>query len=332
MSIKVIVTGATGFLGFNLAKKLKSMGFKVVGLGRNIKKGELLKESGIEFIPIDLQEEETLNAIFKEAKYVFHCAAKSSDWGSYQSFYNTNVISTRNVCNACMLNKIERLIYISTPSIYFDYKDKFDIKESDSIPKKFVNNYAKTKYLAEKIVDDAENNGLNVITIRPRAILGIGDTSIIPRIINVNQKKFLPKTVKDDILIDVTFVDNVVESLILAMNAPTEYSGRKYNITNGENIKFYETIEKLVTELGMKYNSKYISYKKAYTVASIMEFLYKFLPNKKPILTKYSVALISFNQTLDILKAKEELGYKPIVSIDEGFKQIITFYKENNRV
>ena len=75
---KVIVTGATGFLGFNLAKRLKSEGFKVLGLGRNIKKGEILKENGIEFIAVDLSEKEKLDEIFTGAKYVFHCAAKAS--------------------------------------------------------------------------------------------------------------------------------------------------------------------------------------------------------------------------------------------------------------
>ena len=326
---KVIVTGATGFLGFNLAKRLKSMGCEVIGLGRDIKKGEKLKKIDIKFIPVDLSDKEKLNEIFNEAKYVFHCAAKSSVWGSYKSFYEANVLGTKNVCSACINNNVERLIYVSSPSIYFDFKDKFNIKETETLPEKFVNNYIKTKYLAEKVIDKAEIDGLNIITIRPRAILGIGDTAIIPRIIKANKTKFIPKTVKDDILIDVTFVDNVVESLILTMKAPKEFSGRKYNITNGENIKFYETIEKFITNLGMKYNSKYISYKKVMFLASVLEFLYKFFPNKEPVFTKYSVALVSFNQTLDISKAKEELGYKPIISVEEGLLKLIEYYKEN---
>ena len=326
---KVIVTGATGFLGFNLAKRLKSMGFEVIGLGRDIKKGGNLKKLDIKFIPVDLSDRKKLNEIFNGAKYVFHCAAKSSVWGSYKSFYDANVTGTKNVCDVCINNNVERLIYVSTPSIYFNYKDKFDIKETETLPEKFVNNYAKTKYLAEKVVDKAEKDGLNVITIRPRAILGIGDTSIIPRIIKANNTKFMPKTVKKDILVDVTFVDNVVESLVLAMKSPKEFSGRKYNITNGENIKFYETIEKFIKNLGIEYDSRYISYKKIMFLASVLEFLYKFFPNKEPVFTKYSVALISFNQTLDISKAKEELGYKPIISIEEGLLKLIEYYKEN---
>ena len=326
---KVIVTGATGFLGFNLAKKLKSMGFEVIGLGRDIKKGENLKKLDINFISVYLSDKEKLSEIFNGAKYVFHCAAKSSVWGSYKSFYEANVIGTQNVCNACINNNVERLIYVSTPSIYFDFKDKLNIKETETLPEKFANNYAKTKYLAENVVDRAEKSGLNVMTIRPRAILGIGDTAIIPRIIKANKTKFIPKTVKGDIIIDVTFVDNVVESLILAMKAPRELSGRKYNITNGENIKFYETIEKFITDLGMRYNSKYISYKKVMFLASILEFLYKFFLNKEPVFTKYSAALVSFNQTLNISKAKEELGYKPIISVEEGLLKLIEYYKEN---
>ncbi len=327
--MKTIVTGATGFLGYNLAKRLLELGFIVVALGRNTEKGKLLTDIGCEFIQVDLTDKDKLLQIFNGADYVFHCAAKSSLWGSYKSFYNSNVTGTQNVVDACIKNNVKKLVHVSSPSIYFEFSDKFDIKETDKLPKKFVNYYAKTKYLSECVVDEGIKNGLNAIIIRPRAIFGAGDTALIPRLIRANAEKFIPKTVKNDILIDITHVKNVVESMILAMNADKKFNGQKYNITNGENIKFYSCIENLITNLGMKYNSKNISYCAVMLIASFLEFIYKFLPNKEPVFTKYSVGLISFNQTLDISKAKNELGYKPVISVEEGFKEVANAYKEN---
>ena len=320
---KVIVTGATGFLGFYLAKKLKLIGLSVIGLGRNLQKGNKLTEFGIEFISVDLSDKENLNKIFQDVDYVFHCAAKSSVWGDYKSFYKANVEGTKNIADLCLKNKVNRLIYVSSPSIYFDFKDKLNIKEEEKLTCHPANNYIKTKIMAENIIDNAFKDGLDVITIRPRGIFGSGDNAILPRLLKANREKYIPRTRKDDILIDITHVYNVVEALILAMQADKKYSGKKYNITNDENIYLYKTIEDILKSKGEKFNSKFIPYNLIFLLVSIMEFIYKFIPNKEPLFTRYSLGLLSFNQTLDISKAKNDLGYKPIISIKDGLKECL---------
>lgn len=329
MKNKVIVTGATGFLGFNLAKRLKEEGFEVIGLGRNIKKAQKLINLGICFKKINLEDLNEVLNITKNTDYVFHCAAKSSLWGSYKSFYNSNVLATKNIASACIQNKVKKLIYVSSPSIYFEFKDKFKIKEDENLPKKYANYYIKTKRKAEEIIDELYlKQGLKVITIRPRGIFGIEDTALLPRLIRAN-KKFIPRTKKEDILIDITYVDNVVESMVLAMHAGDIHNGKKYNITNNEPIYFYSTLEKIINELGLKFNCKYISYNKIIFLAKMLELIYKFIPFSEPVFTSYSIGLLSFNQTLDITKAQRDLNYKPIVSMEEGIKTIVQSYKEN---
>ena len=320
---KLIVTGATGFLGFHLVKRLKKMGFVVIGLGRNVEKGNKINELGANFISIDLSEKEKLNTIFQNVDYVFHCAAKSSVWGDYKSFYKANVEGTKNITDLCLKNNVKRLIYVSSPSIYFDFKDKLNIKETEPPTKHPANNYIKTKIIAENIIDNAFKDGLDVITIRPRGIFGLGDSAILPRLLKANREKFIPKTRKNDILIDITHIDNVVEAMVLAMQTDKKYRGEKYNITNDENIYLYKTLENTINKAGKKFNSKYIPYKLMFILVSIIEFLYKSIPNKEPIFTRYSLGLLSFNQTLDISKAKNDLGYEPIISVEEGLKECL---------
>src|SRR6185437_15399197 len=109
-------------------------------------------------------------------------AALSSPWGKYKDFYQANVLGTENLIKAAP--KDARFIHVSSPSIYFDFSEKHNIKEDDPLPRKPVNYYVKTKLMAEALIDKAFNEQqLNVITIRPRAIFGPYDRAILPRIL-----------------------------------------------------------------------------------------------------------------------------------------------------
>lgn len=326
--MKVVVTGATGFLGKKLAFRLKQMGFDVVGLGRNTSVGKELEAQGINFESIDIaKDKEKLIYIMEKAVYVFHCAALSSPWGKYADFYQANVIGTKNVIEACKAIRVTRLIHVSTPSLYFDFDERLNVKECDPLPKKKMNYYAETKYLAEKEVDDAFKDGLPVITIRPRALFGPEDTTIIPRLIRTNEKKFIPIINNGKALMDITYVENVVDALLLCMDSPSSTLGKKYNITNGEQIELYTLLEKLFKGLNQPFNQKKIPYKVAFLLAELLEIISKlFLKGKEPMLTKYTVSVLSKSQTLSIEKAKEDLGYEPRISVEEGIQQFITWW------
>src|SRR5687767_9007169 len=150
--MKALVTGATGFLGGALTRRLKSMSWDVTALGRNPKKLDELESLDIKSEGIDLKDKSGLINACQDQEIVFHCAAFPSPWGNYEKFYQANVIGTQNVVQACQENKVQRLVYVSTPSIYFDYKSRMNVKETDPLPEP-VSNYAATKLLAEEEVD-----------------------------------------------------------------------------------------------------------------------------------------------------------------------------------
>ena len=180
--MKALVTGATGFLGGALTRRLHSMNWDVTALGRNMSKLDQLENEEIHSFQLDLKDKPGILAGCNNQDVVFHCAAFPSPWGNFEKFYQANVIGTRNVVQACEENNVKRLVYVSTPSIYFDYTSHINVKETDVLPEP-ISNYAATKVLAEEEVDKAFANGLATITIRPRAIFGPGDTAIFPRLI-----------------------------------------------------------------------------------------------------------------------------------------------------
>ncbi|WCN39147.1 NAD-dependent epimerase/dehydratase family protein [Aneurinibacillus uraniidurans] len=331
MKPDVLVTGATGFLGQRLARCLHADGYRVTATGRNSIVGEKLAGVGIGFIPADLADSEAVAALCKGKTYVFHSAALSSPWGKYRDFYQANVVGTKNIIAGCQTHDVSRLIHVSTPSVYFAYEDRLNIREDEPLPQRFVNHYAATKFLAEQEVERAVKSGLPAVMIRPRALFGPGDTTILPRLIRANEKKFVPLINGGQALVDVTYVDNVVDALRLAAVAPETALGQVYNITNGEPLRLIDLLTMLFARLEQPFRQKHLSFTAAYRLAWLMEMASRtVLFGREPILTRYSVGVLAKSQTLDISRARVELGYEPRVSIEEGLNLFVDGWRKQH--
>lgn len=325
--MKVLITGGTGFLGQKLAARLRSS-YDVTILGRNRIVGEQMATQGCQFLPVDLRDKEATVAACSYQDYVFHCGALSSPWGKYRDFYDTNVLGTRNIIQGCQTHNVQRLIHVSTPSVYFDFSHRLNISEFTSLPTP-VNAYAKTKQLAEQEIAAAHKSGLPVITIRPRAIFGPGDPTMLPRLIKVSDRTGIPLINAGKALIDLTYIDNVVDALLLCQAAPDSLLGRIFNITNGQPMHLIDLLETLFEKLNSSFKLKQISYQTADWLAIVMELASNTLMfGKEPLLTRYTVGLLAFSQTLDITAAREELGYQPRVSMEEGLDIFAKCWKE----
>lgn len=309
---KAIITGATGGLGRNLLEFLEKEGWEVLAFGRNKEIGKNFTN----FKSFDLSNPDECLINFETADIVFHCAAKSSPWGSYDEFHRDNVIATKNVLRAMKTFNIPKIVHVSTPSIYFDFQDARNVKEYYQ-PKELVNNYAKTKLIAESLV---LASGFQVSIIRPRGIFGKYDTVLIPRLKKLAEKGFLPLIKGRDALVDVTYVENVVQAMYLcAIKDIHNYA--IFNITNDQPIHISKLFKMVMKELDTEVKYKKINYSFLISIASALEFVSHIFGLKEPLLTKYGVGLISYDQTLDITQAKETLGYKPEISIEEGLRR-----------
>ena len=134
--MKIIVTGTTGFIGRNIAESFSAEGMEIIATGRSEAAGEALAAAGIKFIPADITRQSELETVFEPSDLVIHCAAKTGDWGSYAEFYKANVEGTRNVIRLCDKNGIKKILFISTPSIYYTNKDRFEVREDEPLPEK----------------------------------------------------------------------------------------------------------------------------------------------------------------------------------------------------
>jgi nucleoside-diphosphate-sugar epimerase len=319
----IVISGITSSLGIRLSLTLAEKGIQVLGFARRIDHvKELLSHPLIRLQSADLNDEALIRSICSNADGVVHLAALSAPWGKYADYFHVNVEGTKSIIRAASHSKIKRFVHVSTPSIYFDYRDRLDIAEGDALPSSSVNAYAATKKMAEEAVDLAFSEGLPSITIRPRAIFGPHDKTLFPRVLKACQEGGIPSFRKKSPIVDITYVDNVAHALWLAINAPSSCLGQKYNITNGEPALLGSILELLFTELSIPLKTRRIPYPLAYSTAWAYELKSR-LTGKEPLLTRYSVGVMAYSQTLSIEKARDELNYHPIISLNEGIKRYV---------
>ena len=329
---KVLVTGATGFLGAYILEELKEK-FDLIAVGRNEKKLNELKEKykNLECIKLDLTD---LNSTLglPTADVVVHSAALSTVWGTWEEFYKNNVTATKNIIEYCKKNKVKKIVFISTPSVYTEKRDRFNIKENEFNENNNLNYYIKSKIICEKLILDSESTDLEVVIIRPKGLIGIGDTSILPRILYTNKKIGIPVFKENkEVLIDLTSVENAAYSVLLSIEK-NGISGEIFNITNGNPTVQKEMLEILEKNIGIKFKYKILSFKKIYFAALILERVYKiFRIKKEPIVTKYTVCTLAFSQTLNIERARKVLGYEPKITLEDEIKRFADHYKNSKK-
>lgn len=327
--MKILLTGATGGLGFRTLERLVGNPKieKIIATGRVIKPTHFVENNKVNYILGDLEDANFVSNLVEQVDCIIHAAALSSPWGKYDEFEKANVFTMKNLINAAKMHKIKRFVYVSTPSLYFDGQDRFDVKESDPLPKKFVNAYSKTKYEAELAL---EKSKIPYIILRPRALIGRGDTIIMPRLIRAFQEGKLKIIGDGKNIVDLTSLANVADSIELALFVGCKGINQIYNITNGEPVKLWETIEKVLSLLGYEMNQKKVPYSIVKFISQIMELKAKLTNYKEPALTTYGVGILAKSFTMDISKAKSLLEYSPKVSTDEAIDEFVSWYREIN--
>lgn len=319
--MRILITGGTGFVGSHLADALLAQGHEVHLLGRNF------QASHPQSVPVkaDLGDRPAVVDACMGMDAVYHVGALSAPWGRREDFFRTNVDGTRYVLEGCRRHSVSRLIYVSSPSVVFDGRDQVCITESAPYPAHFLSTYSLTKKLGEDLVAAAAGQGQPAIILRPKAIFGPGDRSLLPRLLEVARRGRLPQIGDGANLVDLTFIDNVVQALLLALKS-TAALGKTYHITNDEHVPLWSVIRRLLERLGLPTRLKTVPVDVAMAAAQLMEWQAS-LTGTEPLLTRYTTAILARTQTYDIRAAQRDLGYTPIVTIDEGLERTLASLK-----
>ena len=269
----------------------------------------------------DLRDRDAVIAACAGVDAVCHVGALSAPWGRAADFHAINVGGTEHVLAGCRAHGVGRMVYVSSPSVVFDGTDHRDLTEDAPYPRRLTSVYSLTKKLGEDRVRAAAAAGLATVTLRPKAVFGPGDTSLLPRLLAAARKGRLPQIGDGRNLVDVTYVDNVVHALLLALTAGAAV-GRTYTITNGEHVPLWDLIKTVLRRLGVNANLRRLPYRVVYALAGLME-LRATLFGGEPLLTRYTAAILAKTQTYNIDAARRDLGYEPVVSVAEGVERTL---------
>ncbi len=327
--MKILLTGATGGLGFRTLERLieNPKIEKIIATGRVIRPTHFVEHNKVNYQLGNLEAVNFVSELVEQVDYIVHAAALSSPWGKYAEFEKANVFTMNNLITTAKTHNIKRFVYVSTPSLYFNGKDRFNVKETDPLPNEFVNAYSKTKREAEVAL---EKSKIPYVTLRPRALIGRGDTIIMPRLIRAFEEGKLKIIGDGKNIVDLTSLANVADSIELSLFVGDAGLYQTYNITNGEPVKLWETIEKVLLMLGHTINKKKIPYSIVKMLSQIMELKAKVTNYQEPALTTYGVGILAKSFTMDISKAKSLLGYSPKVSTNEAIDEFVSWYREVN--
>lgn len=311
--MKILITGASGFIGSHLVKRLLAKKHDLVCLVRKTSKVDFLKKTGISLVTGDILEEEEVNRIFQETRpnSVFHFAAKVLDDKDKESLKANGEI-TRNICSACYKYGIDRLVYTSSVSVISGNRE---VPLTENLPYKASDAYGRSKIEAERIIMDFRVKGLKAAIIRPCMVYGEGEPHLLARILEKVKARRLPvlNVPEMNSKLHIVYIENVVDVLELALEKESALKG-----------------------------TFMVADKEVITIRKFIEILYDSMDGTKPpIVPRWLARGILFipffktkadrifkNRVYDISRAENVLGYNPKVSTEEGLAKTVKWWKE----
>lgn len=322
---RVLVTGATGFIGRHLVRSLIQRGDDVRAMGRNPMRLVELRAMGCEVVSCDLRDSKQVAMACRNISTVVHVGALSTPWGSWQEFLGCNVRGTQNVLAGCLSSGVKRCVFISSPSVTSGKGEIVNQNESAEMPRRAISQYSLSKRMAEQLVVGLPPDQLETVVLRPKAVFGPGDEALLPRLTRAARVRRLRQIGSGLNKVDLTYVDNVVQAIELSIDSD-DAASQTFLITNDEHPMLWEVIRYVCREMGLDHKLRQIPRSVAYAAATALELRAR-LFGGEPLLTRYSVTILAKTQTYDISHAKQRLGYRPRVSLEEGIARTLADLK-----
>lgn len=320
----VLVTGAGGFIGGHLARRLAARGHRVRVLIREGSDRSSFGDAADDVVVGSLNDPESLDRAVDGVTHVYNCAGMSADWGPWEDFRRANVDGPKNVVEAAhRAGTVRRVLHLSTTDVYGYPKVPCD---ENTRPRDIGLPYNRSKVLGERAVwSAAYHTGVPVTVIRPVSVYGPGSKDFVIEIGNLLVQKQMVYIRRGEVPAGLLYVDNAVDGIIAAANAE-ETAGKTYNLRDFESTTWREYISALADGMGVKPPGMSLPTPVATAVATVSEKLYGALRiSARPVLTRHAVHLFDRDQSYGIDRAQEDFGFKSEVDFAEGMRRTLAW-------
>ena len=322
---RVLVTGATGFTGGALAKKLIERGDQVVALVRKSANTKPLEALGVELVYGDITDADAVQRAAEATQIIYHIAAVYRTAGHPDSYYEAvNVQGVQHVIDAARKHNVGRTVHCSTIGVHGDIEE---IPSNETSPFNPGDIYQRTKLAGEQLFAEAMANGLPGSIFRPGAIYGPGDLRLLKMFKQV-KRGFFPLFGGGKNLYHLSYIDDLTDGIILCGEHPNAL-GERFILCSNE----YDTLKALTAtiarQLHVKEPNLSLPVAPLMLAAKICEALCKPLGIDPPLHTR-RVEFFVKSRAFDNRKARRLLGYEPKIGTEEGVRRTIAWYEEND--
>jgi dihydroflavonol-4-reductase len=330
MNNKVLVTGATGFVGSAVTRLLLNRGYEVKTLVRSTSPTKNLEGLKIEKVVGDLKDKDSLKNAMKDCEYLFHVAADYRLWSlNPQELYDNNVTGTENIMLAALESNVKKIVYTSSVATLGLNKDSSPANEDTPVTfNDMIGDYKKSKYIAEEIVKKmVKEQGLQATIVNPSTPIGPGDVKPTPTgklILDAAAGK-MPAYV--DTGLNWVHVNDVAMGHLLALEKGS--IGERYILGN-ENFSMKVLLGKIASITGKSAPKIQLPHGFVLSIAYISEWWANITKAKKePVATVSGVKLSKKKMYFSVDKAKIDLGYQP-KDVMIALRDAINWFKEND--
>jgi nucleoside-diphosphate-sugar epimerase len=316
--MKIFITGASGFVGGHLTEAL-SKSHEVFAMARSDKSAAQVESYGARAVRCDLDSIQPAHLQGIEA--VIHCAAYVEEWGTREQFWRGNVEGTERMLVTAREARVRRFVHIGTEAALFSGLDLLQIDEAFPYPERHQFLYSETKAEAERRVLAANSSSMTTLSIRPRLVWGPRDTSVLPAVLRMAKSGAWSWMEHGAKMTSTTHIKNLVHAVECALTKGN--GGQAYFVSDGEDRTMREFLSALVKTQGVQLSERNTPKAIARAAATTIEGIWRLFGLKKaPPMTRFAVYMMSSAVTVKIDKARQELGYQPVITVADGLKEI----------
>jgi ornithine--oxo-acid transaminase len=325
-----LVTGASGFIGGHLVKRLVQEGYPVRCLVRARSDTSALEELDVQLAVGDLTDAGSLTRAVAGCNYVLHCGALVSDWATRLEIIDTNVHGTRRLLDASVGASVGRFVHFSTTDVY-GYPGGPAIDESHP-GGGFRNWYAQTKLEAEGEIRRAEReHALDAVILRPATVYGPGSTDVVGEIARAIRGRNMLLVDGGRAVAGLCYVENLVDAAVLALRHEAA-PGNAFNVSDGLPVTWRQFVDALADGLGCAKVRWSLPYWIANGIGFTLEHGYRALRrttglHAPPLLSRQAVHVLASNQDFSIRQARELLAWEPRVDYPAGLEATLAWLR-----
>lgn len=325
-SEKLFITGGSGYIGRNLIRHYVAKGRPVVALARSEAASERVRALGAEPWRGDLLSPD-LAAGMADCSELIHAAADTDHGRGTAAQIATNLDGTKNVLAAAVRTGIARMVHVSTESVLLDGGPLVNVKENHPLPARAVGAYSRTKAAAERLALSSNTEGFAVIVVRPRMVWGRDDTTALPQLIGAASSGQLAWIDGGHYKTSSTHIANLCAGIDLAL--ANGRGGEVYFLSDGEPWAFRKLVSGMLAAHGIAVPDSTVPRWLLRSMAVVGDALAGLTAGRVTLpITMQSFATSAVEVTLDITKARTELGYQPVVTIEEGLAEMANAHRE----